>query len=314
VGTKRNGKGDAVEGFRVLTLLYSLDELPSEQRERLEELFKRYRAVASLYFWSKRLGLREGVEQALERARELVPYYWRKSFDDESPFYAFNDVEEMKRPRKHVLKFPLTEALQVKQQNEKCTTGAYIDRKESKLVVRLGNGERIELPIPKRAMKWLKDRVDEIEKKGGAPLKVHRTVRLQWREDENPETLKVQIVLRVERPRPERPDPKKRAAGFRGRQQRLRHLSYLRCLRRGLHEDPRNSEAAPAEPGAQAEGGSEAGARRGARQQTQRELRAGKAVGEVRRERLGEGRCRRDLQESHEARQEQERVDKHRRA
>jgi len=99
-------KGNAVEGFRVLTLTYRVDEMPSEQRERLVELFKRYRAVAALYFWSKRLGLEEGVEQALERARELVPYYWRKVFDDESPLYAFNDVEKMKRPRKHVLKLP----------------------------------------------------------------------------------------------------------------------------------------------------------------------------------------------------------------
>jgi len=46
MGTERNGRGDSVEGFRVLTLLYSLDELPSEQRERLVELFKRYRAIA----------------------------------------------------------------------------------------------------------------------------------------------------------------------------------------------------------------------------------------------------------------------------
>jgi len=136
-----------------------------------------------------------------------MPSYWRKVFDDESPLYAFNDVEEMKRPRKSVLRLPLTEALQVKQQNEKCTTGAYIDRKEGKLVVRFGNGERIELPIPVRAMRWLKDRVDEIEKGEGA--KVHRTVRIQWREDKDPKTLKVQIMLRVQRPRPAQPDPRR---------------------------------------------------------------------------------------------------------
>jgi len=33
-------------------------------------------------------------------------------------------------------------------------------------------------------------------------------VRVQWREDKDPETLKVQIVLRVQRPRPPQPDPK----------------------------------------------------------------------------------------------------------
>jgi len=32
-------------------------------------------------------------------------------------------------------------------------------------------------------------------------------VRIQWREDKDPKTLKVQIILRVQRPRPEMPDP-----------------------------------------------------------------------------------------------------------
>ena len=136
MGAKRNRKRDVVEGFRVLTLLYSLDEIPSEQRERLEELFEKFRAIASMYFWSKRLNLEEGVEQALERAKEEVPYYWRKSFDDESPLYAFSKIEKMKRSRKQVLKLPLTNALHPNH-------GAYIDEKESKLRVRLGNGERL---------------------------------------------------------------------------------------------------------------------------------------------------------------------------
>jgi len=72
-------------------------------------------------------------------------------------------------------------------------------------VVYLGDRQRIELPIPRRALSWLKDRVDEIEKRA---LKVRRTVRVQWREDKDPKTLKVQIVLRVQRPRPPQPDPK----------------------------------------------------------------------------------------------------------
>ena len=109
----KNGKRDVVEGFRVLTLLYRMDEIPSEQRERLEELFEKFRAIASMYFWSKRLNLEEGVEQALERAKEEVPYYWRKALDEGSPLYAFSEVEKMKRPRKHVLKLPLAEALQM---------------------------------------------------------------------------------------------------------------------------------------------------------------------------------------------------------
>ena len=38
---------------------------------------------------------------------------------------------------------------------------------------------------------------------------MHRAARaLQWREDKRPEYLKVQIVLRVERPKPVAPDPK----------------------------------------------------------------------------------------------------------
>jgi len=198
------GRGrNVVEGFRVLTLLYSLDDLPPEQRARLVELFRKYRAIASLYFWSKRLGLEEGIEQALERARKLIPYYWRKVFDDESPLYAFSELEEMARPRKQVLRLPLAEALQVKQREGQCpTTGAYIDRKARKLVLRLGDGERLELPIPKRALRWLRDKEREVE-----PLKVSKTVRIQWR-PERAQALKVQIVLRVQRPRPAQPDPR----------------------------------------------------------------------------------------------------------
>ena len=51
--------------------------------------------------------------------------------------------------------------------------------------------------------------MNEVEKKGGeAAPKVSKTIRIQWREDRNPEALKVQIVLRVERPRPPQPDPR----------------------------------------------------------------------------------------------------------
>jgi len=193
---------DAVEGFRVLTLRYDISELPSEQRARLEELFEKFRAIASMYFWSKRLGLREGTELALKRARELIPYYWRRVFDDESPLYAFSDVEKMTRPRKHVLRLPLTEALQVIQQNEKPKTGAHINYKESKLVIYLGDGERLELPVPRRALHWLRDKEREV-----APLTVRKTARIQWR-PERAQALKVQIILRLQRPRPPRPDPK----------------------------------------------------------------------------------------------------------
>jgi len=143
------------------------------------------------------------VKQALERAKEELPSYWRKVFDTKSPLYAFSEIEKMARPRKHILKLPLTKALQVVQQNEKPKRGALINYKKSKLVVYPGNGERLELPVPRRALRWLRDKEHEV-----APLKVHRTVCLQWREDKSPETLKVQVILRVQRPKPERPDPK----------------------------------------------------------------------------------------------------------
>jgi transposase len=190
----RKKKETQVEGFRVLTLTYSVSKLPSSAFQRLVELFKAYRAVSALCFWSRYLSLDAGVELALERARRLLPYYYRKAFDEGSPLYQFNEVEKMKRPRKAVLQLPLETALHPNH-------GAFIEG--GKLVVRLGGGQRLELPLPERALKWLQEKEREV-----APLKVAKTVRIQWRED-RPEYLKVQIVLRVERPRPERPDPER---------------------------------------------------------------------------------------------------------
>jgi len=177
-----------------LTLLYYVSELPAGAFQRLVELFKAYRAVGALYFWSKRLKLDEGVGLALERAKLLVPYYYRHAFDEDSRVYQFSEVGRMRRPRKVVLRLPLVDAL-----HPKC--GAYIEG--GKLVVRLGNGERLELPLPERALEWLQEKEREV-----APLKVTKIVRIQWREDEHPELLKVQIVLRVERKKPVMPDPK----------------------------------------------------------------------------------------------------------
>jgi hypothetical protein len=194
VGVRNRKKKGVVEGFRVLTLQYRVDELPAGAFQRLVELFRVYRAVAALYFWSKRLNLDEGVELALERARQLVPSYYRKAFDERSQVYQFSEVEKMKRPRKVVLQLPLADAL-----HYHC--GAYIE--DNKLIVRLGNRERLELPFPERALEWLQEKEREV-----APLKVTKIVRVQWREDEHPERLKVQIVLRVERKKPEMPDPK----------------------------------------------------------------------------------------------------------
>jgi len=186
-------KRGLVEGFRVLTLLYRVSGLPPNAFQRLVELFKMYRAVGALYWWSKRLGLSEGVELALERARQL-PSYYRHAFDERSQVYQFSEVRKMKRPRKVVLQLPLADALHY-------NCGCYIEG--GKLVVRLGGGERLELPLPERALKWLQEKEREV-----APLKVTKIVRIQWREDKRPEYLKVQIVLRVERPEPRMPDPR----------------------------------------------------------------------------------------------------------
>jgi hypothetical protein len=188
----RGRKREVVEGFRVLTLLYRVSELPPNAFQRLKELFKMYRAVAALYFWSKRLNIEESVELALERAQQL-PSYYRKAFDEDSQVYQFSEVEKMRRPRRVVLQLPLTDAL-----HPNC--GCYIE--DNKLILRLGNRERLELPLPERALEWLQDKEREV-----APLKVTKIVRIQWRED-NPSFLKVQIVLRVERKKPEMPDPK----------------------------------------------------------------------------------------------------------
>jgi len=194
MGGRRRKKRGVVEGFRVLTLLYRVSELPAGVFQRLKELFKAYRAVGALYFWSKRLKLDEGVELALERARQLLPSYYRHAFDEESQVYQFSEVERMRRPRKVVLQLPLADAL-----HYHC--GAYIE--DSKLIVRLGGGERLELPLPERALRWLQEKEREV-----APLKVAKIVRVQWREDRQPEYLKVQIVLRVERKEPVMPEPR----------------------------------------------------------------------------------------------------------
>jgi hypothetical protein len=186
-------KATRVEGFRVLTLLYRVDWLPTGAFHRLVELFKAYRAIAALYFWSRRLNLDEGVETALERAQQLLPYYYRHAFDEESPLYQFSEVERMKRPRRQVLQLPLTDTLHPKH-------GAFIEG--NVLVVRLSSGERLELPLPERVLKWLSEKEREV-----APLRVTRTLRIQWRRD-NPSFLKVQFVLRVERPVPRIPNPK----------------------------------------------------------------------------------------------------------
>jgi hypothetical protein len=148
MGGRRRKKKGVVEGFRVLTLLYYVSELPAGAFQRLVELFRVYRAVAALYFWSKRLNLEESVELALERAK-LLPSYYRHAFDESRKSTSSARSGKMRRPRRVVLQLPLVEAV-----HPNC--GCYIEG--STLVVRLGNGERLELPLPERALEWLQEK------------------------------------------------------------------------------------------------------------------------------------------------------------
>jgi len=80
----RSRKRGVVEGFRVLTLLYYVSELPASVFQRLVELFKAYRAVAALCFWSKRLKLDEGVELAKQAlAAEALEHVKSKRLTEE---------------------------------------------------------------------------------------------------------------------------------------------------------------------------------------------------------------------------------------
>ena len=80
------------------------------------------------------------------------------------------------------------------------TGSASIDEGGRKLAVQLGGGQRLELPVPRRALRWLREREREV-----APLKPAKTALARWRGGK----LEVQIALKVRRPKPERPDPRK---------------------------------------------------------------------------------------------------------
>ena len=140
-GRGTGGTG-TVEAYRVITLTYRLDD-DSELVQRLKELFRTYRAIVSLYYWLKRLDL--DTSPALKRAKEQLPSYWRKVLSEDSHLYLFQDVDAMSRPKKQVLRLPLLDALHPHH-------GAYISA-QNKLVIRLGNRTKLELPIPDRVLR-----------------------------------------------------------------------------------------------------------------------------------------------------------------
>jgi len=163
------------EGFRVLTLKYPMTE-------DVRGFIERYRALASHFYWSRRLGL-EPASEVVEELWRRVPSYWRWHLvDPRDPLYLFKGVEGAPAPSRILLGLPLVDALH---ENK----GAYI--KDDKLVLRLNR--KVELDIPERALKWLEKRLAE-----GPDKKFVRVL-------ERGDRLVVQVVLhkanRVEMPR-----------------------------------------------------------------------------------------------------------------
>jgi hypothetical protein len=150
--------------------------------EDVRDFIKGYRALASHFYWSRRLGL-EPASEVVEELWRRVPSYWRWHLvDPRDPLYLFKGVEGAPAPSRVLLGLPLVDALH---ENK----GAYI--KDDKLVLRLNR--KVELDIPERALKWLEKRLAE-----GPDKKFVRVL-------ERGDRLVVQVVLhkanRVEMPR-----------------------------------------------------------------------------------------------------------------
>jgi len=163
------------EGFRVLTLQYPITE-------DIKEFIEEYRALASHFYWCKRLGL-DPSKEVVDKLWERVPSYWRWHLvDPKDPMYLFKGVEDTPMPYRTILRLPLVDALHERK-------GAYI--RGSKLILRLN--KKLELEIPERALRWLEKRLAEKPDK--------KYVRVFERDGK----LVVQIVLhkinRVEMPR-----------------------------------------------------------------------------------------------------------------
>jgi ribosomal protein S27AE len=131
------------EGFRVLTLQYPISE-------DIKRFIEEYRVLASYIYWCKRFRL-EPAKEVVEKLWQKVPSYWRwHLIDPKDPMCLFKGVERTSMPSRTVLRLPLVDALHERK-------GAYI--KGNKLILRLN--KRVELEIPKRALKWLEKRFAE---------------------------------------------------------------------------------------------------------------------------------------------------------
>ncbi|GAB6946059.1 hypothetical protein JCM16161A_01890 [Vulcanisaeta sp. JCM 16161] len=131
------------EGFRVLTLEAEVDA-------DVIEFIKKYQALASHLYWSKRLGI-EPSETVLSKIDNEIKSYWKwHVIDEDDPMYLFKGIEKTPRPYSTIIRLPLVDALHERK-------GAFIH--DGKLVLRLN--KKVEVPIPKRALDWLNKRFAE---------------------------------------------------------------------------------------------------------------------------------------------------------
>jgi len=136
-------KSRTLEGYRVLTLRYPLDD-------DLREYIYRYRVLASHIYWCKRLGIDPDPE-VVSKLSKSIKSYWRSNLlDERSPLYLFRNIAGTPRPYRAIVNIPLVDAIG---END----GAYI--KDGKLVLRLDRTR--EYSIPERALRWLEKRLKE---------------------------------------------------------------------------------------------------------------------------------------------------------
>jgi len=135
-------KSRTLEGYRVLTLRYPLDN-------ELKEYIYRYKVLASHIYWCKRVGI--GYDPEVVKELRSIKSYWRDNLLDENdPLYLFKNLDKTPIPYKVILNIPLVDAIHKRK-------GAYI--MDGKLVLRLDKTR--EFPIPERALKWLEKRLKE---------------------------------------------------------------------------------------------------------------------------------------------------------
>jgi len=136
-------KSRTLEGYRVLTLRYPLDD-------DLREYIYNYRVLASHIYWCKRLGIDPDPE-VLSKLTKTIKSYWRDNLlDERDPLYLFRNIARTPRPYRAIVNIPLVDAIHEMK-------GAYI--KDGKLVLRLDRTRKY--PIPERAWRWLEKRLKE---------------------------------------------------------------------------------------------------------------------------------------------------------